>query len=227
MVLILVYVLYLFCTLHTHYDVFAQESQKVPKRMGIEPGAIKKGIAIPAVIMALPGKAGEDPQNNNSRKLQSMLNPSPEVYGGYDDDEEEEENPQLAFPVAIITFFVCAVPLYFCTDNIANSISALTQPSGLSPTFVGLILLPIPNCDISPITLAGKDLMDAAMDGTVVKSIQTALFVFPLTILLSWWLPGKEDVTLVLDGFEVVSLFATILLLNFIMGRGKSIWLVL
>lgn len=110
---------------------------------------------------------------------------------GGDDDLDDEEDPEPSFPVAIVLFMVCAVPLYFCTDNVINSISGLTEPAGLSPTFVGLILLPIPNCDVAPILVAIKGRMDSAMAGTVVKSVQTALFVFPFLVLLSWWL-GKR-----------------------------------
>lgn len=218
-VLILVYFLYLYCTLKTHYTYFSEESEKVPEKTSkhsLGSGAIKKGMVNPAGLISLPGKTEEGP--SNTEKLRKMLNEDPET-----ETMEKEEEPLLAFPVAIVVFLACAVPIYFCTDNIASSIAALTEPSRLSPTFVGLILLPIPNCDIAPITLARKDLMDSAMAGTVVKSIQTALLVFPIIVLLSWW-TRFEDVTLALDGFEVVSLFATILLLNFIMGKGKSIW---
>lgn len=223
-VLILVYFLYLYCTLKTHYTYFSEESEKVPEKPSkhskylISSGDIKKGMVNPAGMISLPGKTEEG--ESIVEAVRKMLNEDPDT-----ESIEKEEEPLLAFPVAIVVFLACAVPLYFCTDNIASSIAALTEPSRLSPTFVGLILLPIPNCDVAPITLARKDMMDSAMAGTVVKSIQTALLVFPIIVLLSWW-TRFEDVTLALDGFEVVSLFATILLLNFIMGKGKSIWLV-
>ncbi|KUI56148.1 Vacuolar calcium ion transporter [Cytospora mali] len=132
-------------------------------------------------------------------------------------------DPTLHLGVALAVFLATTVLLYFCVDYVVNSIDTLTSKSGLSTTFVGVILLPILNCDFTPVISAICDEMNATMDYTVGKSIQTALLVTPLTVLLAWWL-GIEGVTLVFDGFEVVSLFATVLLLNLIISEGKSNW---
>jgi Ca2+:H+ antiporter len=138
-------------------------------------------------------------------------------------DKYAEGCPELNFWVALFTFSTTTVLLYFCVDYVINSIDTLTSNTGLSPTFVGLILLPILNCDFTPIISAVSDDMNATMDYTVGRSIQTALLVTPFTVLLAWWL-GIEGVTLVFDGFEVVSLFATVLLLNLIISEGKNNW---
>jgi Ca2+:H+ antiporter len=119
-------------------------------------------------------------------------------------------------------FAVTIVLLYFCVNATVDSISALTQHR-LSETFVGLILLPIPNCDFAPISLAFDDSLEQTMKYTVGRSIQTALLVEPMVVLLAWW-TGVSDVTLAFDGFEVVSLFTTILLLNFLVVDGKTHW---
>ncbi|KAK7700030.1 hypothetical protein SLS64_011256 [Diaporthe eres] len=102
-------------------------------------------------------------------------------------------------------------------------ISALTEQTSLTDTFVGLILLPIPNCDFAPISLAVDDQLEQIMKYTVGRSIQTALLVEPAVVLLAWGL-RIPDVTLAFDGFEVVSLFTTILLLNFLVVDAKVHW---
>lgn len=117
-------------------------------------------------------------------------------------------------------FAASIVLLYFCIDATVNSISALTEQTSLTDTFVGLILLPIPNCDFAPISLAVDDQLEQTMNNTVGRSIQTALLVEPAVVLLAWGL-SIPDVTLAFDGFEVVSLFTTILLLNFLMVDTK------
>lgn len=138
-------------------------------------------------------------------------------------DQDADGGPELDFWVALFTFLATTVLLYFCVDYVINSIDALTSRTELSLTFVGLILLPILNCDFTPIISAVNDDMNATMDYTVIRSIQTALLVTPLTVLLAWWL-SIEGVTLVFDGFEVVSLFATVLMLNLIISEGKNNW---
>ena len=63
--------------------------------------------------------------------------------------------------------------------------------------------------------------MDVVMSYTIGKCLLTALLVTPCVVPLAWWL-GVNDVTLVFDGFQFVSLFAAVLMLNshIIMGRG-------
>lgn len=220
-VLILIYSTYLWCTLKTHYTVFAMESVKVPKRPhknALDTYAIRYGMVKPAGLVPLPGR--DESGMSNHDKLLRVLN---EVPFPEEAEEEEEADPKLHFLVAIFVFLATAALLFLCTDYIVDSIDALLANSGLSATFVGLILLPIPNCDSLPVTCAIHDEMDTALELTVVKSIQTALLVLPFTVLLGWWM-GIEDATLVFDGFEVVSVFATIILLNLIIGRGSTIW---
>ncbi len=61
------------------------------------------------------------------------------------------------------------------------------------------------------------------MKYTVGRSIQIALLVEPLVVLMAWGM-GVGGVTLAFDGFEVVSLFTTILLLNFLVVDAKVHW---
>ena len=139
------------------------------------------------------------------------------------EDDELAEDPQLHLGVAVTLFVLTTVLLYFSIDFMVNSIDALTTTAGVSKTFVALILLPLPNCDLSAIAHAMKDDMDATVTYTVGKCLQTALLVTPLCVLLSWGL-GVEDITLSFDGFAVVSLFAAILLLNFLIVEAKVSW---
>ncbi|KAL7962363.1 hypothetical protein V8C34DRAFT_325230 [Trichoderma compactum] len=104
-----------------------------------------------------------------------------------------------------------------------RSINGLATTAQLSRTFIGLVLLPIPNCDPYAIYLAIKDEVDHVITCTIGKCIQTALCITPFITLLALWL-DIQGVTLVLDGFEIVSLFAAILLLDFVVSPGKDHW---
>lgn len=193
--------------------MFVETVPKVPVELPVLPRSIKKGLVSPSGLIGLPGEG-----SNN--KLRETLKNSP---ADDEPDEDVDACPELDFRVALFTFLATTVLLYFCVDYVINSIDALTSRTELSPTFVGLILLPILNCDFTPIISAIHDDMSATMDYTVGRSIQTALLVTPFTVLLAWWL-SIEGVTLVFDGFEVVSLFATVLLLNLIISEGKNNW---
>ncbi|ROW08757.1 hypothetical protein VPNG_06421 [Cytospora leucostoma] len=219
-ILVIVYGLYLYFSLHTHRTIFEEDARKVPQRprdSALPKDAIKKGLVAAVGVVGLPDSHAGEPSNN---ALLQMMAQGPQP-GDYDDGEEYEA--QLHIGVALTNFVATTVLLYFCVDYVVNSIDALTSRSGLSNTFVGVVLLPILNCDFTPVYNATSDNMNATMDYTVGKSIQTALLVTPFTVLLAWWL-GIDGVTLVFDGFEVVSLFATVLLLNLIISEGKSNW---
>jgi Ca2+:H+ antiporter len=71
--------------------------------------------------------------------------------------------------------------------------------------------------------LAIDDHAEQTMKYTVGRSIQTALLVEPLAVLTAWWM-RVQGLTLAFDGFEVVSLFTTILLLNFLIVDAKVHW---
>lgn len=218
-ILIFVYCLYLYFCLHTHREMFVEAVPRAPK---IEPpasarirGSIKKGLVSPSGLVGIPG------EGNNTRVREVLEGGGP---GDEDtEDEDEEAEPELDIRVALLTFVATTALLYFCVDYVVGSIDALTSGTGVPATFVGLVLLPVLNCDFTPIISAVHDDMNATMDYMVGRSIQTALLVTPFTVLLAWWL-GIEGVTLVFDGFEVVSLFATVLLLNLIISEGKNNW---
>lgn len=55
------------------------------------------------------------------------------------------------------------------------------------------------------------------------SSIQIALFVIPVLVLLAWAL-GKP-LSLLFDPFESVTLFLAVLLANYTMQDGQSNWL--
>ncbi|KAK8096063.1 hypothetical protein PG999_014085 [Apiospora kogelbergensis] len=211
-ILMAVYISYLAFQFWTHDDVFQEQSAKNrtysklgrPKPEGIH-GAVAD-ISLMAASTAVSSA-------RNARQ-----DPDPES----DDESEEDDDPQLHFVVATATFVVFSALLAVCVDNTVNSLSSLTTDARLSQTFIGLVLLPLPNCDTVSISQAVNDEMDNVISFTIGKCLQTALLVTPLAVLIGWGL-GVNDMTLVFGGFEIVSLFSTMVLLNFLLiASGKS-----
>ncbi|KAL3952940.1 hypothetical protein ACCO45_012883 [Purpureocillium lilacinum] len=212
-VLLVVYGSFVFCEHWTHRKVFGQEAEKVPTRdSGASQHAIRRGLGMPSGLIGLAV-----PDTTENERLSSMLMYPPRV------PTESEEGPQLRFSVAVAIVVMTTTLLYFHIDFTVKSIDALTTDAHLSKTFVGLILFPLSSCDYVPMALAMKDKLCHTVTSTVGKSIQTALLVTPTIVLLAWCL-GVDQVTLVFDGFEVVSLFATVLLLNFLIVDARVHW---
>ncbi|KAH8912470.1 calcium/proton exchanger [Coniochaeta sp. PMI_546] len=216
-ILLIVYAAYLFFQLKTHHLMFSEESQKVPAkpyRKAIKPGAIGQAMVNPVGMMA-------NGVSDQEKLRETMLNLHPK------EDEDEGEDPQLHFWVAIGTLAASTVVIALCAEFMVDSIDAVTKSGGLSEEFVGLILLPIVGNaaeHATAVTVAIKDKMDLAIGVAVGSSMQVALFLIPLLVIIGWGM-GIEDMTLSFDLFQVAVLFVSVLLVNYLIGDGKSHWL--
>ncbi|KAK2600830.1 hypothetical protein N8I77_010337 [Diaporthe amygdali] len=230
-VLLFVYFTYSLCQMWTHKAEYRASGKSNVTASAIQ-SATASGVSIgiqqigdiaSPKTLGIPSPTRRDVASPRTVSFIQSPRPFSTQSAAVDDEHEEIHGPQLDLPVAAVLFTASIVLLYFCIDATVNSISALTEQTSLTDTFVGLILLPIPNCDFAPISLAVDDQLEQTMKYTVGRSIQTALLVEPAVVLLAWGL-RIPDVTLAFDGFEVVSLFTTILLLNFLVVDAKVHW---
>lgn len=215
-ILLVVYAAYLLFQLKTHHLMFSEEGQKVPAkpyRKAIQPGAVGQALVNPAGMLA-HGVADQE----ELRKNLMTLHPK---------DEDEGEDPQLHFWVAIGTLAASTVVIALCAEFMVDSIDAVTASGGLSEEFVGLILLPIVGNaaeHATAVTVAIKDKMDLAIGVAVGSSMQVALFLIPLLVIIGWGM-HIDEMTLSFDLFQVAVMFVAVLLVNYLIGDGKSHWL--
>ena len=223
-ILLIVYIAYLIFQLKTHHSVFTQEGKKVAakpwKNSSLGSGAIKQGLAMPGALMG----HGVSEKDESDRLGKMLMDPR-----GLDrEDDDEEEEPQLHFFVALGTLLFATVIIALCAEFMVGSIDAVTKDGkGVSVEFVGLILLPIVGNaaeHATAVTVAIKDKMDLAIGVAVGSSMQVALFLIPLLVIIGWGM-GKEDMNLSFDLFQVAVMFVAVLLTNYLIGDGKSHWL--
>lgn len=220
-ILLVVYGGYLYFQLHTHSTMFSEESQKVPMRPrknALPEGALARGLAKAGGIGAGPGRANmpERPPNDE------LINPEASL-----DEEDEPEEPQLHILVAWATLAGATAIIGLCAEYMVDSISAVTAGGTVSVEFVGLILLPIVGNaaeHATAVTVACKDKMDLAIGVAVGSSMQVALLLIPLLVVIGW-IMGNDGMTLSFDGFQVAVMFVAVLLVNYLIGDGKSHWL--
>ncbi|KAL7353338.1 vacuolar H+/Ca2+ exchanger [Histoplasma ohiense] len=208
-ILLTVYGSYLFFQLKSHTEMYNKPSEKVEKRRGrVGAGDATKGIAqIGAGISATMG--GE-----NSQRVPMAI-------------PDEKEEPQLTVWVALFTLAVSTALVALCAEAMVGSIDAITTRGHISETFVGLILLPIVGNaaeHATAVTVAAKDKMDLSIGVAVGSSMQIALLVIPLIVVIGW-IAGINEMTLYFDGFQIAVLFVSVLLVNYLIQDGKSNWL--
>ncbi|EXJ94131.1 hypothetical protein A1O1_02524 [Capronia coronata CBS 617.96] len=202
--LLVVYACYLFFQLKSHAKMYNKPSEKNETR---DVGSRFKNAVIPEKLR----------RRTPSEREAAIPEPV--------DDAPEE--PQLSITVALITLTISTVLVALNAEYLVDSIDSITCGGGISKNFVGLILLPIVGNaaeHATAVTVAIKDKMDLAIGVAVGSSMQIALLVLPLVVVLGWII-GKDDMTLFFDGFQIAVLFVAVLLVNYLIQDGKSHWL--
>ncbi|KAI9664871.1 MAG: hypothetical protein M1821_006319 [Bathelium mastoideum] len=142
--------------------------------------------------------------------------------GGENQQEPEILNP----PAAGVALVVITILVAVCADYLVDSIDSIVEKSGISKTFIGLVLIPIVGNAAEHVTacvVAYKDKMDLAIGVAIGSSMQIALFVTPFLVILGWII--GQPMTLHFQTFETVVFFLSVLVVNYLIQDGKSNYL--
>ncbi|KAJ9118398.1 hypothetical protein QFC24_006227 [Naganishia onofrii] len=162
-----------------------------------------------------------------NRKGQVVRTSATRAEGEEPEEDDEEEEPELNWQSAIICMILISAVVGVTAEFLVGSINGLveTHPA-LSQEWVGLILLPIIGNAAEHLTAlitAYKDKVDLALAVAVGSSIQIALFVIPIIVLIGWII-GKP-LLMLFDPFESVVLFLSVIIVNQTLSDGKSNWM--
>ncbi|CAJ0648250.1 15812_t:CDS:2 [Entrophospora sp. SA101] len=130
----------------------------------------------------------------------------------YLETEDEIEEPEFSLCYSLFLLAFITLLISFSADLLVGSIEGIVEVSGLSKTFVGLILLPIVGNaaeHVTAVTVAMKNKMSLAIGVAVV--------------IVGWIV--DENMTLFFHTFETVVLFISVLMTNYLIQDGKSNWL--
>ncbi|GBB96166.1 hypothetical protein RclHR1_00270012 [Rhizophagus clarus] len=139
--------------------------------------------------------------------------------------EEEDDDPQLSLSIVLLLFVIVTFIAAFSAEYLVDSIKGLVESSGLSKTFIGLILLPIIGNAAeftTAINAAARNKMSFAITIAAGSSMQIALFLTPFLVILGWII--GQDLTLYFQSFETVVLFISVIITNYLILDGKSNW---
>jgi len=113
-----------------------------------------------------------------------------------------------------------------CAEFLVDAIPGMIDSTPVSQAFIGLIILPIVSNaaeHVTAVTVAAKNKMDLAIGVAVGSSIQIAIFVTPLVVILGWII--GRDMSLYFNLFETISLFVSVFVVNFLVLDGRSNYL--
>jgi Ca2+:H+ antiporter len=125
-----------------------------------------------------------------------------------------------------VTLVGASVAAAFMSEVLVGAAEGTGKALGMSEAFIGLVLVAVVGGaaeSLSAIAAGRKNKMDLAMGIALGSSIQIALFVGPLLVLLSW-LIAPQPLTLVFHRAELGALFLTVLIGIVVSGDGRANW---
>lgn len=143
----------------------------------------------------------------------------------YEDSAEEPTADAWTIKHSVILLLIVTVLVGVMADILVEGLDYLTKTLGLTELFVGVILIALVGSaaeNVTAIIVAMKNKMDLAVNIAMSSTLQIALFVAPVLVLLGLAIGKPFD--LVFNTFEVVAVFVTVVIANAITHDGESNW---
>lgn len=141
--------------------------------------------------------------------------------------EVEEEGTEWPLPLALGTLAVAGVAAAFVSDWFVEALKPAMATLGLSEGFVGLVIVAIAGNaveNVVGIQMALRDKSDLAISLILNSSLQVALALIPVLVIVSLFLGGAH-LTLVVSPLLIAALALSAILAAFIVYDGESTWL--
>ncbi|KAJ5198605.1 uncharacterized protein N7498_007722 [Penicillium cinerascens] len=139
---------------------------------------------------------------------------------------DRQPEPNMSRTAAVVLLLLSTALVAVCAEFLVDAIPDMIKSSSVSEAFIGLIILPIVGNaaeHVTAVSVATKNKMDLAIGVSVGSSIQIAIFVTPLVVILGWAM--DKDMSLYFTLFETICLFVTAFVVNFLVLDGRSNYL--
>ena len=127
---------------------------------------------------------------------------------------------------ALITLVIASVMAAFMSEVLVGAAEETGKVLGMSSVFIGVIFLAIVGGaaeSISAVSMATKNKMDLSIGIALGSSIQIALFIAPLLVLLSTFV-GPQQLNLLFPRPLIIALFLAVILAGMLANDGRSNW---
>ena len=141
--------------------------------------------------------------------------------------ESEMGHAEWSLPTTVVVLAGAGVAAAFVSDWFVEALRPAMAALNISEGFAGLVIVAIAGNAIENlvgIQLAWRNQADYAVSVILNSSLQIALGLFPVLVLLSFFL-GGSILTFVLSPLLVVALLLAALVSAFVVFDGESIWL--
>ncbi len=141
-------------------------------------------------------------------------------------ESEHREESQWSVKRAVFSLVLASVVAAFLSEVLVGSAEGAGHALGMSQVFVGLICVAVVGGaaeSLSAITMASRNRMDLSIGISLGSSIQIAIFVAPLLVILSYFI-APTPMLLVFSPQLLMFLLLSVLLAAMVAGDGRSNW---
>ncbi len=139
--------------------------------------------------------------------------------------QEEEEEPEWGKIKAIGILAVATIAVAFVSERLVGTFHIVGETFGWSELFIGIIIVAIVGNaaeHASAVIMAYKNKMEVAVEIAIGSTLQVAMFVLPILVLLSLLFP--TPMPLVFTWPELISMVTAVLLTASLSNDGDSNW---
>ena len=140
-------------------------------------------------------------------------------------EPHQEHTPENVWKWVFI-LLICTLAVAFESELLVDSLEEATASLGLTALFTGVILVPIIGNaaeHATAVTVAMKNKMDLSVSVALGSSLQIALFVAPVLVLVGYLIGQPMDLSF--KPFELVAVAVSVLIANSVSADGRSDWL--
>ena len=138
--------------------------------------------------------------------------------------EKKKDNGKIKLK-SIILICIISILIYFISEKLIGSAKNLVDEYNLSQEFLGIILIPILGNigeTISTIISALRNKINLSIETAIGSSIQMALFVTPVLMIVSFFL--GLNMNLMFPIFEIIMTGVAVAMSYIVFQDGKSYW---
>ncbi|WP_077324657.1 calcium/proton exchanger [Virgibacillus siamensis] len=142
-----------------------------------------------------------------------------------DENSQEEEEPEWGNIKAIVILAVATIAVAYISEHLVDTFDVVGKTFGWSELFIGVIIVAIVGNaaeHASAVMMAYKNKMDVAVQIAVGSTLQVAMFVLPILVLLS--LIFTTSMPLIFTWPELISMVTAVLLMIMLSNDGDSNW---
>lgn len=148
------------------------------------------------------------------------------VYAHADPETgSEHEEPEWTKRKAIIVLFAATLIVAYVSENLVHTFEEVGQQFGWSELFIGVIIVAIVGNaaeHASALIMAMKNKMDVAVEIAIGSTLQIAMFVAPVLVLISLFMPTQMPLVFTIS--ELVAMITAVFLAINVMNDGESNW---